>query len=89
MIHLNFVPIFITASSNSSRGIAALFFSSALWGVVKGAHNYLVNKRKLYIKNLPKSFEGLKVIQISDIHCGSFWDRKAVEREKFSCKLIS
>ena len=61
-------------------GIAALFFSSALWGVVKGAHNYLVNKRKLYIKNLPKSFEGLKVIQISDIHCGSFWDRKAVER---------
>ena len=61
-------------------GVAALFFSTALWGVVKGAHNYLVRRRKLVISNLPASFEGLKIIQISDIHCGSFWDRKAVER---------
>ncbi len=61
-------------------GVAALFFSTALWGVVKGAHNYLVRRRKLVIKDLPDAFEGLKLIQISDIHCGSFWDRKAVER---------
>ena len=61
-------------------GVAALFFSTALCGVVKGAHNYLVRRRKLVISNLPASFEGLKIIQISDIHCGSFWDRKAVER---------
>ena len=61
-------------------GVAALFFSTALWGVVKGAHNYLVKRRKLVIDGLPDSFEGLKLIQISDIHCGSFWDRKAVER---------
>lgn len=60
-------------------GVAALFFSTALWGVVKGAHNYLVRRRKLVIKDLPDAFEGLKLIQISDIHCGSFWDRKAVE----------
>ncbi len=61
-------------------GVAALFFSSALWGVVKGAHNYKILRRKVKIKNLPKAFEDLKVIQISDIHCGSFWDRSAVER---------
>lgn len=61
-------------------GVAALFFSNALWGVVKGAHNYLVRRRNLVINDLPDAFEGLKLIQISDIHCGSFWDRKAVER---------
>lgn len=61
-------------------GAAAAFFSTALWGVVKGAHNYIVRRRKLNIHLLPSEFEGLKIIQISDIHCGSFWDRKAVER---------
>ena len=30
-------------------GVAAFFFSTALWGVVKGAHNYLVRRRKLVI----------------------------------------
>jgi predicted MPP superfamily phosphohydrolase len=61
-------------------GAAAVFFSTALWGVVKGAHNYIVRRRKLHIQLLPSEFEGLKIVQISDIHCGSFWDRKAVER---------
>ncbi len=61
-------------------GAAALFFSTALWGVVKGAHNYIVHRRKLKIHRLPTALNGLKIIQISDIHCGSFWDRKAVEK---------
>lgn len=59
-------------------GVATLFFSTALWGVVKGAHNYIIRKRKIKIKNLPNSFKGLKIVQISDIHSGSFWNRNAV-----------
>lgn len=61
-------------------GTAALFFTGALWGVIKGAHHYVVRKRKLKISNLPDEMVGIKIVQISDIHCGSFWDRKAVER---------
>lgn len=61
-------------------GAAVLFFGSALWGVIKGAHHYQIRRRKVKIKGLPQVFSSLKVIQISDIHCGSFWDRKAVER---------
>jgi len=59
-------------------GFGALFFGSAVWGVFKGAHNYVIRKRKLKLRNLPKSFAGLKIVQISDIHSGSFWDRDAV-----------
>ena len=61
-------------------GMATLFFSSALWGVVKGAHNYIIRSRKLKIKQLPGAFKGLKIVQISDIHSGSFWSKKSVEK---------
>jgi len=61
-------------------GIGAAFVGTAIWGVVKGAHNYQVKRRKLAIKGLPKAFEGLRIIQISDIHSGSFWSREGVSR---------
>ena len=61
-------------------GIGAAFVGTAILGVVKGAHNYQIKRRKLSIKGLPKAFEGLKIVQISDIHSGSFWSRDAVAR---------
>ena len=59
-------------------GLGGLFISSAIWGIFKGAHNYVVRKRTIKIDDLPKSFKGLKIVQISDIHSGSFWNREAV-----------
>lgn len=61
-------------------GIGAAFVGTAIWGIAKGAHNYQVRKRKLAIKGLPASFEGMKIVQISDIHSGSFWSYDAVKR---------
>ena len=48
------------------------------WGILSGAHDYRVRRRLLLLKNLPKSFDGLKIVQLSDIHSGSFWNKKAV-----------
>ncbi len=59
-------------------GLGGLFISSAIWGIFKGAHNYVVRKRTLKIDGLPDAFKGLKIVQISDIHSGSFWNREAV-----------
>lgn len=61
-------------------GVGSTFFGTSLYGIARGAHNYKVRKRDLFIIGLPESFEGLKLVQISDIHTGSFWDRKAVSR---------
>lgn len=47
-------------------------------GIVKGAYNYKLHKHEVFLPNLPDAFDGMKVIQISDIHCGSFTDRDAV-----------
>jgi predicted MPP superfamily phosphohydrolase len=49
------------------------------WGIISGAHDYRIRKVKLAIKNLPQSFEGLTIAQISDIHSGSFFNKIAVK----------
>jgi uncharacterized protein len=41
-------------------------------------YNYHVKRLQLSFANLPASFKGLKIVQLSDIHSGSFTDKKAV-----------
>nr|WP_320000679.1 metallophosphoesterase [uncultured Draconibacterium sp.] len=52
--------------------LAAVPFASILYGVTKGKFNYRVMRENLHFDNLPKSFKGLKIVQISDMHLGSF-----------------
>lgn len=61
-------------------GLAAgtTLFGSLLYGF-GNKYKYHVNKVQIPFDNLPAGFKGLKIIQISDIHCGSFTDSKAVE----------
>lgn len=58
--------------------VAAIPFTGLSWGIVSGAHNYRVRRQKLYLPNLPKAFHGMKIGQLSDIHSGSFYNKKAV-----------
>ncbi|MDP9077940.1 MAG: metallophosphoesterase [Bacteroidota bacterium] len=43
-----------------------------------GLYDYHIIRKKLYLPNLPKAFDGIRLGQISDIHSGSFYDKKAV-----------
>ncbi|HEY4786414.1 MAG TPA: metallophosphoesterase [Bacteroidales bacterium] len=52
--------------------LASLPFMAFIWGMVKGRFNFRVEHVKLTFPNLPKSFDGLKIAQVSDIHIGSF-----------------
>ncbi|MEL6558123.1 MAG: metallophosphoesterase [Bacteroidota bacterium] len=49
------------------------------FGVVSGAYDYRVRRRTVYFPNLPKEFDGIKVVQLSDIHSGSFYNKTAVK----------
>lgn len=49
------------------------------WGVLSGAHDYRVRRIRLPIANLPKEFAGMTIVQISDIHSGSFFNKVAVK----------
>lgn len=50
-----------------------------LYGITN-RYNYQVKRIKLQFPNLPKAFRGMKIVQISDVHSGSFDNHDAVQR---------
>ena len=51
---------------------AAIPFSTLVWGIISGPYHFVVRKKKLAFKNFPKAFDGIRILQISDIHTGSW-----------------
>lgn len=60
--------------SKAALGVAAIPFLSLLYGMAKTAFDFTVRKATVKLPNLPAGFDGLKIVQISDIHSGSFID---------------
>ncbi len=60
-------------------GIGGSLISSLVYGF-SNKYNYQIRKVPLSFPNLPAAFRGLKIVQISDIHSGSFDNRKSVEK---------
>lgn len=58
--------------------VAALPMIPLAWGVISTAYDYRIRRQKLVLPNLPKAFQGMKIAQISDVHSGSFYNKKAV-----------
>ncbi len=52
--------------------LASIPFISILYGIFFGKFNYKVTRVRLDFPNLPENFEGLRFIQFSDLHVGSF-----------------
>ncbi len=57
--------------------IGGLLTTGLVYGL-KNRYKYNVKRIKLGLKNLPDELKGLRVVQISDIHTGSFDDSAAV-----------
>lgn len=72
--------------SQIGLGVAAIPFFSILYGIFEGKYNFKVIRKAVFFDDLPDSFDGLKVLQLSDIHCGSF-DNK--EKIKYAIDLIN
>jgi len=51
-----------------------------VYGMIFGKYNYKVIRHTLYFDNLPDSFDGFKLVQISDVHAGSLNNPKAIQR---------
>ena len=60
-------------------GIAALPFGALLYGMYKGKYNFKVLKYTMEYEDLPDAFDGYQITQISDVHSGSFDNRKKIE----------
>ena len=62
--------------SQIGLGLAAIPFLSIIWGMAKGRFNFKVREETLSFSHLPEEFDGFRVLQISDMHIGSFMDNK-------------
>lgn len=59
--------------------LGILLWIGLFWGT-KNKYRYQIRRLKLRFDHLPASFRGLKIVQISDIHSGSFQDKDAVAK---------
>ena len=54
-------------------GASALFVMGyILYGALFGTENFKVRETTILSKDLPQGFENYRIVQISDIHCGSW-----------------
>ena len=74
----NFFPERRTFVSKLALGLAAIPFSTVLYGMFRGKYNFQVVKHTLYFEDLPTAFDGYKLTHISDIHSGSFDDEEKI-----------
>lgn len=51
-----------------------------IYGMVKGAYKYKVHNVKVPSSKIPAAFNGFKIVQVSDIHTGSFMDNTALHK---------
>ncbi len=62
-----------------AMGVASVPFGALLYGMFKGKYNFKVLRYDLEFDDLPEAFDGYQITQISDIHSGSFDNRKMIE----------
>ncbi len=54
--------------------LGIVLLAAIIRGIIIGRFDFRVVRQKLHFKNLPASFKGLKIVQISDMHIGSFYN---------------
>ncbi|WPR74057.1 metallophosphoesterase [Algoriphagus sp. NG3] len=65
--------------SQAALALSAIPFLGILHGVLVGKYRYRVINHTLEFDDLPQEFDGFTITQISDIHSGSFDNKKKLE----------
>jgi len=64
----------------AAMAVGGVPLALGIHGMLRNAYNYKLHHHRIALPNLPESFNGLKIVQISDIHSGSFVSRSSVEK---------
>ncbi len=64
--------------SQVGLALAAIPLGGILYGIWQGKYNYKVVKQTLYFDDLPEAFDGFTIMQLSDIHSGSFDNQEKI-----------
>jgi len=64
---------------NTALGFAGIPFLLAFKGIILDIDNLQIFRENIQLHKLPQSLDGLRIIQISDIHFGSFPDKRTIK----------
>jgi|WetSurMetagenome_2_1015567.scaffolds.fasta_scaffold51775_2 uncharacterized protein len=73
---LSFDPVRWSIISKIGLLVSTIPFIAILWGLVFGRFHYQVENVEIRFANLPQAFDGLKIVQLSDIHLGSIFGKQ-------------
>lgn len=63
----------------SAWTLASIPFFMVSKGLFSTTHDFTVRNADIYLPNLPKGLDGLKIVQLSDLHLGSFYDYRTFQ----------
>lgn len=75
----NFFPERRKFLSLAGLGLGGVLSALFIDGITFGKYRHKVRRVRMNFTNLPKSFKGYKIVQISDVHSGSFSDPNKLE----------
>lgn len=75
----NFFPERRKFLSIMGLGLGGVLSALFIDGITFGKYRHKVRRVRINFANLPKSFKGYKIVQISDVHSGSFSDPSKLE----------
>lgn len=59
---------------------AAVPMAALIDGVIRNRYNYRIHRQELFFPHLPEAFDGFRLVQLSDVHAGSFTNPEAVRK---------
>ncbi len=77
---MNLSTVRSTWMSYTALLLGAIPILSLTYGMARNPYRYKLTKTKVPVKGLHPALKGLKIVQISDIHSGSFLFKEPVER---------
>ncbi|MBT8219565.1 MAG: metallophosphoesterase [Bacteroidia bacterium] len=60
--------------------VGVIPFTVLLYGIIVNKYRYQLRKIKVPIKDLPVELEGLRIVQISDVHSGSLFNKAGIRK---------
>ena len=66
--------------SRVGLAIVALLTSIIGYGITRGKYRYKIHSKTIRFPDLPDAFNGVRIVQLSDIHAGSFDNKEAVKK---------
>ena len=69
--------------TNTGLVMAVVFFSVVSFGTFYGRFNFRIENIEIRIKDLNKDLDGLRIVQLSDMHLASFYNHRKITSKSY------